>query len=126
MDAQRDLAAKDVDKMAAYYADDASLFVPRRPVLAGKEAIRNFLKESMAVGDPNLSESIAATKLEVSRAGDLAYTQGTYTATGTDPATKKVLTMKGKYVTVFKKQPDGSWKAVADIFNADGPPTVAK
>jgi hypothetical protein len=29
---------------------------------------------------------------------------------------------KGKYVTIWKKQPDGSWKAADDIFNADTPP----
>ena len=44
----------------------------------------------------------------------------------TDPKTKKVLTEKGKYVTVFQKQADGGWKAVADIFNEDAPPTPVK
>jgi len=28
---------------------------------------------------------------------------------------------KGKYVTVYRKQPDGKWKVVADIFNSDLP-----
>jgi len=28
-------------------------------------------------------------------------------------------TMMGKYVVVWKKQPDGHWKAAADIFNSD-------
>jgi ketosteroid isomerase-like protein len=37
-----------------------------------------------------------------------------------------VLTEKGKYVTVYKKQADGGWKAVADIFNADAPAAPEK
>jgi ketosteroid isomerase-like protein len=28
----------------------------------------------------------------------------------------------GKSITVFKKQPDGSYKSVRDIFNSDLPP----
>ena len=34
---------------------------------------------------------------------------------------KSATTDKGKYLTVFKKQPDGSWKAVADMINSDLP-----
>jgi ketosteroid isomerase-like protein len=64
--------------------------------------------------------------VEVSKAGDLAYSQGAYTATMTNPKTKKVVTETGKFVTVYKKQPIGAWKAVADIFNADGPVAPAK
>jgi ketosteroid isomerase-like protein len=37
-----------------------------------------------------------------------------------------VLTEKSKYVTVYKKQADGRWKAVADIGNEDAPPAPAK
>jgi len=39
--------------------------------------------------------------------------------TVTDPKTKQPITDKGKYLTVYMKQPDGSWKAVADTFNSD-------
>ena len=52
----------------------------------------------------------------------MAYLQGTYTMT--DPMTKKPMTDKGKYLTVFTKQPDGSWKAIADAFNSDPPMTL--
>jgi ketosteroid isomerase-like protein len=88
-------------------------------VLTGIEAIKAALKPM--VGDKNFSISFASTKVEVSKASDLGYTQGAYTMTKTDPKTKKVLTEKGKYVTVYKKQANGGWKAVADIFNADAP-----
>ena len=32
----------------------------------------------------------------------------------TDPATKQAKTENGTYVTVYRKQDDGSWKAVED------------
>ncbi len=92
--------------------------------MKGKEAMRAALKEMLA--DPNLALSFTATSAEVSKGGDLAYTQGTYTMTMTDPKTKKAVTEKGKYVTVYRKQADGSWKAVEDINNADAPAEPAK
>ena len=53
----------------------------------------------------------------------MAYTQGAYTLTLTDPVTKKPINDKGSYVTLYKKQPDGSWKAVSDIASSATPPS---
>ena len=117
-------AAKDVDRIAQYYADDASLFLSDTPVITGLPAIKAALKPMLA--DKNFSLTFASDKVEVSKAGDLAYSQGAYTITVTNPKTKKVVTEKGKFVTVYKKQPIGAWKAVADIVNADGPAGPAK
>ena len=46
--------------------------------------------------------------------------------TMTDPTSKQAVTERGKYVTLYRKQPDGSWEAVEDINNADAPATAAK
>jgi ketosteroid isomerase-like protein len=32
---------------------------------------------------------------------------------------------KGKYVEIWKKQPDGSWKCAVDMFNSDLPAAPA-
>ena len=37
---------------------------------------------------------------------------------------ERIWRREGKYLTVCHKQPDGSWKLQADIFNTDGPPTA--
>jgi len=60
-------------------------------------------------------------QVEVSRGGDLGYARGTYELTATDPANKKAATEKGRFVTIFRKEADGSWKAVQDINNAEAP-----
>ncbi len=60
---------------------------------------------------------LAPTKVEASRGGDLGYSIGTYELTTYDP-TGKPVTDCSKYVAVWKKQADGNWKAVADIFNS--------
>lgn len=58
--------------------------------------------------------SAETTKVEVARSGDFAYSTGTYAIA--NPAIDK-----GKFVDVWKKQADGSWKAAADVINSDLP-----
>jgi len=115
----QDFAAKDATKLANYYADDAVLLVPGSTPAAGKAAIQK-VTESL-VADPALSLHFKASKVEVASSGDLGYTQGSYLMTMTDPATKKPMNDHGSYVTTYRKQPDGSWKAVADIVTSEVP-----
>ena len=117
-------ATKDIGKVTAFFADDASILMPDMPVITGRDNIANAFKPFVA--DKNLSFTLSPDKVIVSRSGDLAYTQGSTTFTYTDPKTKKAVLEKGKYVQVFMKQADGSWKAVADIGNDNGPATPVK
>lgn len=117
-------ATKDADKVATVYSEDASVFMTDSPIITGIPAIKAALKPIVA--DKNFAITFASDKVDVAKSGDLGYSQGAYTMTSTSPKTKKAVTEKGKYVTVFKKQADGSWKAVSDIFNADGPAAPAK
>lgn len=114
-----DWASKDVRKIEDHYADDAALMIPGAPLMKGTDAIDAGLRKLLE--DKNLSLSFTTTYAEVAKSDDIAYTQGTYTMTQTDPRTSKPITEQGKYVTVYKKQADGSWKAVEDISNADAP-----
>ncbi len=120
----KDFAAKDLDKIVAHYADNGSVLMPDLPIMNGKDAIRAGLKE--AITDPKFSLELATAKVEVASGSDLAYSQGTYEVTATDAKTKKAVREKGKYVEVYKKQPDGSWKIVEDINNADAPAKPVK
>jgi len=113
------VAAKDFEKSVSYYADDASVLMPNAPAINGKDAIRAALKPLF--DDPNFAMAFQGSRIEVAKSGDLGYTQGTYTLTLTDPKTKKPFTDKGKYVTAYKKQADGTWKAVADMDSSDMP-----
>jgi uncharacterized protein (TIGR02246 family) len=114
-----DWGSRDIEKVLNHYADDATLMVPNMALIKGKEAMRGALKEMFA--DPNTSLNLTPQAAEVSKSGDLAYTQGTYTLTTTDEKTKKPIREIGKYLTVYRKQADGSWKAVEDINNPDAP-----
>jgi uncharacterized protein (TIGR02246 family) len=116
--------AKDADKIVSHYAPDAALLVSDMPAMNGTDAIKSGIGGMLK--DPHLSLTFAPTLVVVAKSGDVAYTQGTYTMTFSDPRSKRILIEKGKYVTVYKKEPDGSWKAVEDIDNADAPAAPAK
>ena len=111
-------AAKDLDKTVSYYSDDAIVMPPNAASATTKEAIRSAWKEMLTT--PGAAISWKATKVEVAKSGDLAYVSGTYEETMTDASGKSVKD-HGKYVEIFKKQADGTWKVVADIWNSDLP-----
>jgi uncharacterized protein (TIGR02246 family) len=120
----KDFATKDVEKVAAHYADDGTSMIPDMTIMKGKDAIRAGLKEEFA--DPNSTLDFHSDKVEVAKSGDLAYSQGMYTYTSTDPKTKKRVIEHGGYVEVYKKQPDGSWKVTEDIATQGAPPAPEK
>jgi len=115
----RDWGGKDASRIAAHYTDDGNVMVPNSPTMAGKDAIGKTMKDALA--DPNWSLALQPVQVEVSKGGDLGYTRGTYVLTATDPATKKSVTEKGRFVTIFRKEADGSWKAIQDMSNAEAP-----
>jgi uncharacterized protein (TIGR02246 family) len=123
-DWSQSFATKDLGKVTAFYADDASLFNTGMPVVTGKANIANIWKQYLA--DKNFSLTFAPDKVVVSKSGDMGSTQGSYTLTYTDPKTKKAVMEKGKYVEVYMKQADGSWKNTADISNTDEPVAPVK
>jgi uncharacterized protein (TIGR02246 family) len=110
--------AKDAARLASYYAPDAVLATPGRPAAKTGEAVRKALSEDFA--DPNFKLGFTNEKTEVAGSGDIAYTHGSFTVTYTNPETKQPQNGSGTYVTVFKKQADGSWKAVADVATPSG------
>jgi uncharacterized protein (TIGR02246 family) len=113
----KDAATRDPGRFASYYAEDASVLLPGMPVINGKAAILAVLKPMLA--DPNFAVTFLANRVEASKGGDFVYSQGPYQMTMSDPKTKAPVTEKGKYLTIYKKQTDGSWKAVADMLNSD-------
>jgi uncharacterized protein (TIGR02246 family) len=111
-------AAKDLEALAAFYADDGSILSPNMPILSGKQTIKDGLKPMLS--DPQFSLVLMPTRVEVSKSGDLAFTQGPYKFTFSDIRGNK-FEDEGKYLTVWRKQPDGTWKIVEVTMNSDLP-----
>ena len=107
---------KDVNRFLSYYAPDASVYVPGMAKATGTQAIKAQASQMMAA--PGFSLTWTPAKADVSTAGDVGYTTGTYAAKANNMAGNPA-TEVGKYVAVWKKQSDGHWKVEEDIFNAD-------
>ena len=72
-----------------------------------------------AFSRPGFTLSWEPVRAEVSRGGNLGYTWGRWTSTSGGN------TRSGTYMTVWEKQPDGSWKVLFDTGDPD-PPAAAK
>jgi ketosteroid isomerase-like protein len=92
-----------------FYADDAQLLAPGAPLIRGKAAIRDFWTAFLLVAGPEVT--LDSQTIEAS--GDLAYGVGRYEAEIGGAR------QQGKFVVVYRRQADGGYKAIADIFNAD-------
>lgn len=112
-------SSKDLEKTLSFYADDATLMYPNMPAIVGKDSIRAYMKSSFA--DTAFSVQYQITGVDVAQSGDLGYTQGTLTYMMTDPKTGKPMNDRGKWLTVRRKQSDGSWRIVRDTFSSDLP-----
>jgi ketosteroid isomerase-like protein len=119
----RVFGAKDLRGSLEFCTNDASFMAPNAPVAVGKDAIGKSFAAFFTLSDVKITWH--PIRIEVARSGELGYSTGVYDMSFKDPA-GKTLTDRGKYVTVWKKQPNGRWKVIYDIFNSDlGAPTVS-
>jgi ketosteroid isomerase-like protein len=111
----RRIREQDMDAMVEdYYADDAVFMPPRQAEVRGRDALLEYWR---ARPDEGLIElELEPDRIETS--GELAYEVGHYTSI-LRPRHGALLQDYGKYLTVYRRQADGSWKAVADTFNTD-------
>lgn len=80
---------------------------------------RNDIRESMGEG-PKLVLAWQPQFAEVSASGDLGWTWGTWQASEPGAGGKRVA--RGKYVNVWRRQPDGTWKVRLDMGNVERKP----
>jgi uncharacterized protein (TIGR02246 family) len=111
------ISARDLDATLSFYADDAWINPANAPIAKTADQRRAVWAKFFAM--PGLSDMIGDTaRVEVARSGDMAAEYGFFSATMNDIKGKPV-TQTEKYVVTWKKQADGKWKAIADIWNTD-------
>ncbi len=109
-------AAKDLEQTVAYYSDDAIVLPPNTASATTREAIRNAWKDMLT--SPGFAITWKPIRVELGKSADLAWVSGTYEVTMNDP-TGKPIHDRGKYLEVWKRQPDGNWRCGADMWNSD-------
>ncbi len=108
--------AKDVEKVMSFYTEDAIAYPPNEPVAVGHAAVKKVWATYLAL--PEFKISWKTVHADAAASGDLGYTAGTYELSFKGPDGKAVAE-KGKYLCNWKKQKDGSWKSVQDMWNSD-------
>jgi len=110
-------AAHDLTTLLSYYAEDAVALPANEELLTNHPEIQKSWIARLA---PGVSLSWTPMYVEAAKSGDLAYILGSYTKT-TKAGKDKPVTDRGKYLAVWKKQADGTWKVEADMWNSDLP-----
>ncbi|HYJ37322.1 MAG TPA: DUF4440 domain-containing protein [Chitinophagaceae bacterium] len=107
-------ATGDTAKILSYWADDAMVMPPGQPPLTGKDAIREMVVGSSKI--PGFKISWEPKSVVVSESGDLAYLLEENEISFNDSLGNAIV-QKNKAVTIWKKQSDGSWKNVVDMWS---------
>lgn len=102
---------RDFTEYGKYYAPQRTLALPGVAIAEESGTPKIELPAGYAI-------KMVTVKTGFSAAGDLGYALGTYEQTAPDKSGQLKNTV-GKWMSVFKKQTDGTWGAVADTFNVD-------
>lgn len=99
----------------AFYADDAMVLLPNLKPFEGIDAIKKHYSTWYEWADSLKSDTPAVKryKLSVKRDGNIGFE----VAKQVSPAG-----WESKYIHIWEKQPDGSWKIHADMVSPSQPP----
>ena len=105
---------QDVDRIVAFWTDDARVFAPGLPAFSGKAALRSYVEGALAI--PGFHITWSTSEANLSPDGQLAYLLSTNAVTMPGPGGQPVTT-NGRAVTVWRREPDGNWRCTVDIWN---------
>ena len=111
--------AGDFDRWISLWTDNGVQMPPNTPARIGKEKIWAEMKP--AFDQYIIKMTINNEETRVS--GNLGFARGTYTESLIPKTGGETEKYDGKYLTIFEKQADGSWKVARDCFNSNGPET---
>ncbi len=111
-------SAGDVERTIAMYSADAVLMPQYQPALVGHDAIRTYLKQMFDQAQIKLT--LSSEEITIVDEG-FAYDRGRYSLTAQGKRGGSTTDDVGKYLVLWRKQSDGSWKIERDIDNSSNP-----
>jgi uncharacterized protein (TIGR02246 family) len=111
------VTGEDAAAVAEVYATDAVFLPPGAPAVSGRDTIRGMYEAMFGAMDATYEFTVE--RLDV--AGDRAWRWGHYEAAAALPS-GDTLRADDKFVDVWRRERDGTWRIVADIWNANQPP----
>jgi len=108
------LNAKDAKAAAALYTEDAVLIPPGEPLVRGREAIEEYWRGAIEAGGVR---DVSVETMDALSSGSLGYETGSFVLTANGPD-GEVVTDRGRYVELLRREPDGRWLSTHGIWNA--------
>jgi ketosteroid isomerase-like protein len=105
---------RDVEAILSYWTDDAMVLPPGLKSVRGKEALREYVRSSLSI--PGFSITWKSSDVVMSPDGMLAYMFSANSMTMAASDGNKV-TLPGRAITIWRKEPDGEWRCAVDIWN---------
>ena len=112
-----DIAKGDNASASMFYTEDATVCPPNASPMVGRQNIKGYFDSFAQMGMKVTSAKL--TTVSVNGSGDYAYEIGNYVENFEMGG--KPMSDVGKYVGVWKKQADGSWKGQAVAWNTNAP-----
>jgi uncharacterized protein (TIGR02246 family) len=112
----RSAATDSMEKTLSYWADDAIVMSPGQPPIKGKKAIREMVEGTSKI--PGFKISWEPLSVAVAKSGDIAYMIEQNQITVND-SLGNPHTEFNKSVTIWRKETDGSWKNIVDMWNSN-------
>lgn len=106
--------SKDAEKIVAYWSDDAVVIAPGEEPVKGKDALRKMVNDMNNI--PGFSISWRSSDVHFSPDAKMAYMYGENFFSMNDSAGNKIA-IPGRGYTIWRKEADGNWKCVVDIWN---------
>jgi uncharacterized protein (TIGR02246 family) len=110
----------DAEGCMALWDDAATQMPPDSPMVKGKDAIRDGFRGSF---QRVTYERFDIHQKEMQHAGGFGFALGNYTYAFSRRGNAEKATREGKYLTIYRRQSDGSWKIYVDCFNLNAPAT---
>ena len=105
----------DAASVARLYSDGGRILPPNAEVVQGREAIEGFIKEFISMG-----ASLSFELIAVHESTDLCAAVGRFKLDLRPPGAEPQ-SDSGKYIEVWTRDADGSWRILDDIFNSSLP-----
>lgn len=107
----------EVEPFLSFFAPDGYFLPPGALGVQGPDRIRPIAEDLF--GMPGFVMRWTPTYADVAESGDFGFSIGLYDQRTGEEGDR--VTRKGKYLTLWERQPDGTWKVRADVFNESGP-----
>lgn len=115
--AEKAFLSGDIQTMLHYYSDDIISMPNDHPMIRGKADLQ---RQTEAIRSTGMKfQSLESTSVDVQSDGKYVYEIGIFSQAVIMPGTTEPVKSDGKYLTIWKRQPNGELKICVEIYNSD-------